>query len=201
MQIGSGRRRSLTRRWAENLTVVLRCGGCYRLISRGTHKGWRHYELSRRLAQLEVEVLETRRGDEVEQASTVRVDPEGVRDALRQEHEGASPGLDRPIPDKESRLPMRSGITKPSMVELVDELESKGYVRREPDPDDRRAKLIVPTELGMGVISLAREVIGDLEQRFREVLGAQRYDVMRSALARLQCELGSESEDPQPRAR
>ncbi len=100
-----------------------------------------------------------------------------------------------------STLAERAGITKPSMVELVDELESKGYVRREPDPDDRRAKLIVPTELGIDVISLAREAIGDLEQRFREVLGAQRYDVVRAALAELQRELGSASEGPQPRAR
>ncbi len=100
-----------------------------------------------------------------------------------------------------STLAERAGITKPSMVELVDELESKGYVRREPDPDDRRAKLIVPTEVGMSVISLAREVIGDLEQRFREVLGAQQYNAVRAALAELQRELGSESEDPQPRAR
>ena len=100
-----------------------------------------------------------------------------------------------------STLAERAGITKPSMVELVDELESKGYVRREPDPNDRRAKLIVPTELGMGVISLAREAIGDLEQRFREVLGAQQYDAVRAALAELQRELGSGSEDPQPRVR
>ena len=100
-----------------------------------------------------------------------------------------------------STLAERAGITKPSMVELVDELESKGYVRREPDPDDQRAKLIVPTELGIDVISLAREAIGDLEQRFREVLGAQRYDIVRAALAELQRELGSASEGPQPRAR
>ena len=100
-----------------------------------------------------------------------------------------------------SALAERAGMTKPSMVELVDELESKGYVRREPDPDDRRAKLIVPTDVGMSVISLAREVIDDLEQRFREVLGAQRYDAVRTALTELQRELGSGSEDPQPRDR
>ena len=100
-----------------------------------------------------------------------------------------------------SALAERAGITKPSMVELVDELESKGYVRREPDPDDRRAKLIVPTEVGMGVISLAREAIEDLERRFREVLGTERYDAVRSALAELQGELGSRSEGPQPRVR
>jgi DNA-binding MarR family transcriptional regulator len=100
-----------------------------------------------------------------------------------------------------STLAERAGITKPSMVELVDELESKSYVRREPDPDDQRAKLIVPTELGMNAISLVRGAIDDLEQRFREVLGAQRYDAVRSALAELQGQFGPKSEGPQPRAR
>ena len=41
-----------------------------------------------------------------------------------------------------------ANIDKPSMVELVDEVESKGYVRQEPDPDDRRAKLIYLPSLG-----------------------------------------------------
>lgn len=100
-----------------------------------------------------------------------------------------------------SALAERAGTTKPSMVGLIDELESKDYVRREPDPGDRRAKLIMPTELGMGTISLAREVIDDLEQRFREELGPERYDVMRSALAELQEEFGSKSDSSQPRAR
>ena len=100
-----------------------------------------------------------------------------------------------------STLADRAGMTKPSMVELVDDLVSKGYARREPDPHDRRAKLIVPTELGMNTVSLAIEVITDLEQRFRDVLGVQRYDVLRSALAELQNQLGSGSDSPQPRAR
>jgi len=100
-----------------------------------------------------------------------------------------------------SALAEWAGMTRPSMVELIDELESKGYVRREPDPHDRRAKLIVPTELGIDAISLARGAIDDLEQRFREVLGAQRYDAVRSALAELQAQLGSKSDVPEPRAR
>jgi DNA-binding MarR family transcriptional regulator len=42
-----------------------------------------------------------------------------------------------------------SGQHKQVVGTLVDELERLGYVRREPDPNDRPAKLIVPTELGL----------------------------------------------------
>ena len=68
---------------------------------------------------------------------------------------------------------------------LVNERESKGYVRREPDLNNRRAKLIVPTELGRNTVSLALEVITNLEQQFQEVLRVQWYDVLRSAITEL----------------
>lgn len=99
-----------------------------------------------------------------------------------------------------STLADRAAISRPSMVDLIDELESKGYVRREPDPDDRRAKLIVPTKMGMDAISTAAEVINNLEQCFRELLGEQQYQVMRRALSELHTHVSSKSASPQPRA-
>lgn len=42
------------------------------------------------------------------------------------------------------------------IVSLVDGLEKAGWVRREPDPDDRRAKLIVATAAGRTVHAQAR---------------------------------------------
>ena len=94
----------------------------------------------------------------------------------------------------------RAAMSRPSMLEIVDELESKGYVRRQPDPDDRRAKLIVPTKMGMDTISTAAEVIDTLEQRFRELLGEQQYQAMRQALGELHAHFGSKSASAQPRA-
>lgn len=99
-----------------------------------------------------------------------------------------------------STLADRAAMSRPSMVELIDELESKGYVRREPDPDDRRAKLIVPTKTGVDTISIAAEVINDLEQHFRELLGEQQYQVMRRALGQLHAHFNSKSASAQPRA-
>ncbi len=100
-----------------------------------------------------------------------------------------------------STLADRAAMRRPSMVELVDELESKGYVRREPDPDDRRAKLIVPTKTGMDTISIAAEAIDGLEQGFRDLLGEQQYRAMRSALSGLHAHFKPGSVGSQPRAR
>ena len=99
-----------------------------------------------------------------------------------------------------STLADRAAMSRPSMVQLVDELESKGYVRREPDPDDRRAKLIVPTKMGMDTISTVAEVIDGLEQRFRELLGEQQYQLMRRALGDLHAHFKPKSVGSQPRA-
>ena len=50
-----------------------------------------------------------------------------------------------------SVLAERAQMTKQAMAELVRHLETHGYVERIPDPDDRRAKLVLPTEQGREV--------------------------------------------------
>ncbi|RYE73630.1 MAG: MarR family transcriptional regulator [Myxococcales bacterium] len=40
------------------------------------------------------------------------------------------------------------GIAPRSATEVVDALESRGWVRRAPDPDDRRAVVVLPTDAG-----------------------------------------------------
>src|ERR1700748_3653763 len=48
-----------------------------------------------------------------------------------------------------------SGRHKQVITTLVDELTDLGYVERRPDPDDRRAKLVVPTARGLDEIKRA----------------------------------------------
>ncbi len=99
-----------------------------------------------------------------------------------------------------STLAGRAGMSRPSMVELIDELESKGYVERRPELGDRRAKLVVPTQKGMDTISTAAEAIDDLERRFQKLLGEQQYQGMRRALGELHAAFSSKSATAQPRA-
>ncbi|MCO1593699.1 MarR family winged helix-turn-helix transcriptional regulator [Micromonospora sp. RHAY321] len=78
-------------------------------------------------------------------------------------------------------LSARSGQHKQVIGTIVDELVSLGYVRREPDPADRRAKLIVPTEHGLDEIAKARAILATIEQRLEHTLGEQRFATFREA--------------------
>jgi len=73
-------------------------------------------------------------------------------------------------------LAARAAMTKPSMAELVDELEANGYVQRRPDPTDGRAKLISLTDEGWKAIKLARSVVTDIERDYAGRIGARRFE-------------------------
>ena len=81
-----------------------------------------------------------------------------------------------------SVLANRAQMTKQAMAELVRHLETHGYVTRVPDPDDRRAKLVTPTARGHEVITIAQELVPELEGRVSRVLGADRMQALRDDL-------------------
>ncbi|MFF4129684.1 MarR family winged helix-turn-helix transcriptional regulator [Microbispora rosea] len=79
-------------------------------------------------------------------------------------------------------LAARSGQHKQIVGTILDELVRLGYVTREPDPADRRAKLIVPTERGIDEITKARAILAAIEERHERTLGAGRYAGFREML-------------------
>ena len=79
-------------------------------------------------------------------------------------------------------LASRAGITAQSMGELVDDLEVKGYVERRPDPGDRRAKRIHLTERGRKNALVAKRATADVEDQLAELLGDERYYLLRGIL-------------------
>ena len=84
-----------------------------------------------------------------------------------------------------STLAARAQITKQAMAELVQHLERHGYVVRVPDPDDRRAKLVQPTDRGAAVIAIAQELVPEVERHIDDVLGAARARALRLDLQTL----------------
>jgi DNA-binding MarR family transcriptional regulator len=74
-----------------------------------------------------------------------------------------------------SELSERSGQHKQVIGTLIDELERLGYVARQPDPADRRAKLVVPTDLGHDQMVQARKIIADIETRLAQRVGPERF--------------------------
>jgi DNA-binding MarR family transcriptional regulator len=87
-----------------------------------------------------------------------------------------------------TELARLTGRHKQIVGRMVDELEQLGYVERRPDPQDRRAKLIFPTERGLDQVRLEDEIIADIEARHAEQIGARTYaefrDILRGVVAR-----------------
>ncbi|WP_240505286.1 MarR family winged helix-turn-helix transcriptional regulator [Nocardia mangyaensis] len=82
------------------------------------------------------------------------------------------------------------------MGELVAHLERFGYVAREPDPADRRARLIVATASGRAALALAARHIHRIEQALAAELGPESLDRLRAALARVPAAIADPSDPP-----
>ncbi|MFI6262753.1 MarR family winged helix-turn-helix transcriptional regulator [Micromonospora sp. NPDC051006] len=77
-----------------------------------------------------------------------------------------------------------AGRNKQTMGAILDELERLGYVRRAPDPADRRAKLIIPTDRGLEFMEVSDGLVDLIEQHLSDALGADLYREFRTALGR-----------------
>jgi DNA-binding MarR family transcriptional regulator len=71
------------------------------------------------------------------------------------------------------------------MMQIVDDLEERGYVRRVQDPEDARAKVVRLTARGRRYVAEARRAVAALEARARRELGERRYEALRGALDQL----------------
>jgi DNA-binding MarR family transcriptional regulator len=69
-------------------------------------------------------------------------------------------------PLSQQRLGRRQGIDRTTMVAVVDELESSGFVERRRDPRDRRAYSLHATAKGRRVLRRAGEATAQAEDEF-----------------------------------
>ncbi|WP_112240491.1 MarR family winged helix-turn-helix transcriptional regulator [Kribbella monticola] len=79
-------------------------------------------------------------------------------------------------------LAERLGVTQQAASKSVADLEKRGYLSREADPADARARLVVLTARGEAVIAAARRLRGELDAELREALGADRIESARTLL-------------------
>jgi DNA-binding MarR family transcriptional regulator len=87
-----------------------------------------------------------------------------------------------------TELAARAGVTKQAMMQMVDELQGAGYLRRTPDPVDGRAKMVRLTARGLRQRATARQALAAVEARIKRRLGSRRYDVLRMLLEELTTE-------------
>lgn len=76
-------------------------------------------------------------------------------------------------------------ITKQSVNELLAHLELHGYLTREVDPDDHRARIIRFTQRGHAAQRSAVDAARDAERALSKMLGAQRFRRLRADLDEL----------------
>nr|BBH85495.1 MarR family transcriptional regulator [Thermosporothrix sp. COM3] len=77
------------------------------------------------------------------------------------------------------------GITKQAASEMIDYLERRGYVTRQPHPQDRRGKLVTLTERGWSCIRETEAFLSHLERQLTAELGAERMHTLRTDLRHL----------------
>lgn len=109
------------------------------------------------------------------------LDERGFPDA-RAGHAAVFMHIDRRWGTRLTDLARRARMTKQGMMLLVDDLETRGYVRRVPDPEDSRAKVVRLTARGRRYVAEARRAVAAVEARARRELGDRRYESLWGAL-------------------
>ncbi|QUQ66088.1 MarR family winged helix-turn-helix transcriptional regulator [Kutzneria sp. CA-103260] len=74
-----------------------------------------------------------------------------------------------------TELSRLSGQHKQVIGTMIDELEALGYVERRPDPADRRAKLVCPTERGQAQMRAADKIMASIQDRHARRLGREAF--------------------------
>ncbi|WP_420593770.1 MarR family winged helix-turn-helix transcriptional regulator [Deinococcus sp.] len=71
-------------------------------------------------------------------------------------------------PQAQIELSQRVGLDRTSVMRTVDLLEKRAFVRRDPDPSDRRKHSVVLTDAGAALLD---QTLPDVQQAEREVTG------------------------------
>jgi len=81
-------------------------------------------------------------------------------------------------------LAAREQVAAPTMSRIVAALEGAGYVQRDADPDDGRARLFAATEGGEQLVAgVTSERIGALAERMEQLTPEQRRGLVDGVLA------------------
>jgi DNA-binding MarR family transcriptional regulator len=81
-----------------------------------------------------------------------------------------------------AELARRAGISRQAVHQTVQELQRLGLVRLAPDPTNRSAKLVVPTDRGRASIRVATATLANLEGELAQRLGRDQVQALRQAL-------------------
>jgi DNA-binding MarR family transcriptional regulator len=76
----------------------------------------------------------------------------------------------------------RLGMTDQGAAKIVDEMEARGYVERQPDPEDGRIKRLRLARRGRAALAAAHRFHSQYERRLADRLGAREVATLRRVL-------------------
>jgi len=82
-------------------------------------------------------------------------------------------------------LPSELGVTKQAVSQVIDLLVNRGYLEREPDPDDRRRVRLSLTKRGEDVVAAVLRGIEAVDRQLEAAVSAEKVEALRSALSAL----------------
>lgn len=95
-----------------------------------------------------------------------------------------------------SELADRLGVTKQAAGQIVDDLEKRGYVRRQAHPDGGRRRLVVLTDKALDHLVVAGRVLHGLEAELASQIGERGMIGLRVELASLIRQLAGDNLPP-----
>jgi DNA-binding MarR family transcriptional regulator len=88
-------------------------------------------------------------------------------------------------PASQADLSRRTGIYRSDMVALLNELAEGTYVRRAPDPEDRRRNVVLITDAGRARLAELAELIGRIEDELLAPFSPAERELLINLLLRL----------------
>lgn len=93
--------------------------------------------------------------------------------------------LDAREPESQQQAAERLGVDRTTMVGLLDGLEDKGLVARQPDPADRRRNVVALTAAGRKALKKAKAASDEAERALLADLSPTEAKQLRDLLSRL----------------
>ena len=87
--------------------------------------------------------------------------------------------------DSASELGRRTSVSKQAAAKTIAVLVDRGYVSREPDPDDARRKRVQVTPLGFDVLRQGEAILDEQRERWERQIGAAELALLEARLTTL----------------
>lgn len=76
----------------------------------------------------------------------------------------------------------RAGVTKQAIVKVARNLQQRGYLKILPDPNDRRAKLVMLTRKGYRFVNDVIEISEEVENEIAAAVGRKKMNELQTTL-------------------